>query len=179
MDYVIHLVAALGALYIALLYAQQKALAQTHRQPASAYVTAMRAVADMRIGDWIVMGVAFFCTVHVAGCAPVAAALSALYLLQRGYEFVDAKSAAEDVEAARIASAIHGCRHVIRGDTYTFLVRKAGRGNALELLVLRNGAPHHETHVSVVIESEAHVPYTLWMAVAQGTVIAELARKTT
>ncbi len=179
MDYVIHLVAALGALYIALLYAQQKALAQTHRQPASTYVTVMRTVAAMRIGDWIVMGVAFFCTVHVAGCAPVAAALSALYLLQRGYEFVDAKAAAESGDLDRIACAVHDCHHVIRGDTYSFLVRKACCGNMLELLVLRNGAPHHETHVSVVIESEALVPYTPWMAVAQGVAFADLARKTT
>lgn len=179
MEFAVQLVAVLNALYIMVLYARQKALVQTHRQQPPAYVTAMHTVAAMRVGDWVVLGVAFFCTVHVAGCAPVAAALSALYLLQRGYEFVDAKSAAENDKVDRIARAVHDCRHVIRGDTYSFLVRKAGSGNVLELLVLRNGAPHHETHVSVMIESEALVPYTLWMAVAQGVVLADLVRNTT
>lgn len=159
-----------ACILMALKYHGEKALAW-HRT-SSAYLTLIGAFGSLSWMGWIVVGAGFVCLVRMLDCSVVAAALSALYLLQRGHEFADAKrdtriatSDSMPLRIRRIADAVHHTQLCIEGKRYTFLIKSVDcELNVYTLLPQRDGACLDLIDVQLL--SDVLVPYALWISIA-------------
>ncbi len=156
-----------AGIVLAVQYHGEKALSR-HRGTNGTYLTLIGTFGNLRWPGWIAVAAGFVCVVRLLDCAVVAAALSALYLLQRGYEFADAKRETHTDTAAnvrRISDAVHRTQLRIAGKYYTFLVKSVDVDRDVFTVLIQRDDDVNEV-VDVTLSSDLFVPYTLWQAIA-------------